>query len=106
MLTSYNRIYLSKQTDTESCQCIFQSGGATGLEWNQYIGRVIINDFIMQLDDHVGTEFAPYMRVLLFIEYGMFQSAINVIKQINIPGLEQIKSWLINALEQGEDRYE
>jgi len=106
MLKSYNRIVLSKLDDPESSECIFQSQGVTGLEWNQYIGRTIINDFIMQLDDHVGTEFAPYMSVLLFIEYGMFQSAINVIKQINIPGLEQIKAWLINALEQGEDRYE
>lgn len=106
MLRNYNRIYLSKQTDPDSCECIFHSNGVRGLEWNQYIGRIIINDFIKQLDDHVGTEFAPYMGVLPFIEYGMFQSAIGVIQQIDIPGLERQKAWLLEALKEGEDRYE
>lgn len=106
MLRNYNRLFLSKQTDSDSCECIFKSAGVTGLEWNQYIGRIIINDFIKQLDDHVGTEFAPYMGVLPFIEYGMFQSAIGIISEINIPGLEKLKSWLLESLKQGEDRYE
>jgi len=106
MLRNYNRLYLNKQTDHEASKVIYDSHGVTGLEWNQYIGRIIINDFIKQLDDHVGTEFAPYMGVLPFIEYGMFQSAIGVIQQIEIPGLERQKAWLLEALKEGEDRYE
>lgn len=106
MLKNYNRNFLAKQTDHDSSECFYNSHGVRGLEWNQYIGRIIINDFIKQLDDHVGTEFAPYMGVLPFIEYGMFQSAIGVISQINIPGLERQKAWLLEALKEGEDRYE
>ena len=49
-----------------------------------------INDFIKQLDDYDGTDFAEYMNVLPYIEYGMFQSAIKLIKTINIKGLETV----------------
>lgn len=106
MLRTYNRISLSKITDGEELRVYVDSDFKTGLEWNQYIGRIIINDFIKQLDDHQGTDFAPYMGVLPYIEYGMFQSAIAVIKTINIEGLEKLKKWLLLALTQGEDRYE
>lgn len=106
MLRTYNRISLSKITDGEELRVYVDSDFKTGLEWNQYIGRIIINDFIKQLDDHQGTDFAPYMGVLPYIEYGMFQSAIEVIKTINIEGLEKLKKWLLLALTQGEDRYE
>lgn len=106
MLLNYNRKFLSIQTDHESSKTVFDSRGATGLKWNQYIGRIIINDFIKQLDDHDGIEFAPYMSVLLFIEYGMFQSAIEIIKTIEIPGMENLKAWLLRSLAEGEDRYE
>ena len=106
MLSNYNRLVLSKKTDRESQLCIMNSFGKTGLEWNQYIGRIIINDFIKQLDAYDGTDFAEYMGVLPFIEYGMFQSAIKIIDKINIPGLENLKSWLLKSLREGEDRYE
>ena len=66
----------------------------------------IINDFIKQLDSFDGTDFAQYMGVLPYIEYGMFQSAIKIIEKIEIPGLNGIKSWLLKSLAEGEDRYE
>ena len=106
MLSNYNRLVLSKTSDAEGSHCFFQSGGKTGLEWNQYIGRIIINDFIKQLDDFEGTDFAPYMGVLPFIEYGMFQSAIKIIRTIHIEGLDDVRDWLIKSLQEGEDRYE
>lgn len=106
MLATYNRKALSKITENEELRVYVDSNFKTGLEWNQYIGRIIINDFIKQLDDYQGTDFAPYMGVLPYIEYGMFQSAIAVIETINIEGLEKIKKWLLEALAQGEDRYE
>lgn len=106
MLSSYNKIVLSKAKTRDEANTYFYGHEKTGLEWNQYIGRIIINDFIKQLDDHDGTDFADYMGVLPYIEYGMFQSAIKLIKQINIEGLETIKTWLLKALAEGEDRYE
>jgi len=109
MLSTYNRKKLSDSKKTEEQQVMYNAIYPvlkTGLEWNQYIGRIIINDFIKQLDSHDGTEFAEYMGVLPYIEYGMFQSAIKIISKINIDGLENLKTWLIKALEEGEDRYE
>lgn len=106
MNSNYNRIYLSKSHDPNDTRVIFESHNKRGLEWNQYIGRIIINDFIKQLDKYDGTDFAQYMDVLPYIEYGMFQSAIKIIKTIEIPGLERLKKWLLKSLEEGEDRYE
>lgn len=106
MLSTYNRkqLLLSKIPDE---QVVFtKSEFKTGLEWNQYIGRIIINDFIKQLDTYDGTDFAQYMSVLPYIEYGLFQSAIKLITAINIKGLETVKTWLLQALNEGEDRYE
>ena len=106
MLLSYNKIVLSKSKTRDEANAYFYGREKSGLEWNQYIGRIIINDFIKQLDDYDGTDFADYMSVLPYIEYGMFQSAIKLISQINIEGLETVKAWLLNALAEGEDRYE
>ncbi|MBO7526365.1 MAG: hypothetical protein J6T74_00540 [Clostridia bacterium] len=109
MLNSYNKYILQQDTSEEASKIIYNATYPTklsGLEWNQYIGRIIINDFIKQLDSFDGTDFAQYMGVLPYIEYGMFQSAIKIIEQINIPGLEGIKSWLLKSLAEGEDRYE
>ena len=109
MLNSYNKYNLQNDTSEEASRIIYNATYPTklsGLEWNQYIGRIIINDFIKQLDSYDGTDFAQYMNVLTYIEYGMFQSAIKVIENIEIPGLEGIKAWLIKSLTEGEDRYE
>ena len=109
MLNSYNKYNLQNDTSEEASRIIYNATYPTklsGLEWNQYIGRIIINDFIKQLDAYDGTDFAQYMNVLTYIEYGMFQSAIKVIENIEIPGLEEIKAWLIKSLTEGEDRYE
>lgn len=106
MLSSYNRIILSKSKECEESKVFSHAGEKIGLEWNQYIGRIIINDFIKQLDAYDGTDFAEYMGVLPYIEYGMFQSAIKIIENINIKGLESLKTWLLKSLTEGEDRYE
>lgn len=109
MLNSYNKYNLQNDTSEEASRIIYNATYPTklsGLEWNQYIGRIIINDFIKQLDSYEGTDFAQYMNVLTYIEYGMFQSAIKVIENIEISGLEEIKAWLIKSLTEGEDRYE
>lgn len=106
MLSTYNRKKLSVIFTGEECHVYYRSNRVEGLEWNQYIGRVIINDFIKQMDDHEGTDFSEYMGVLPYIEYGLFQSAIKIISQIEIPGLEKVKEWLLRSLAEGEDRYE
>lgn len=106
MVSSYNRLKLKDAEDNESIKIYYESNFKTGLEWNQYIGRIIINDFIKQLDEHDGTEFAEYINVLPFIDYGLFQSAITLIEKINIEGLENLKAWLLKSLAEGEDRYE
>lgn len=106
MLSTYNRTIMRSLHSPEEIKVYYNSTGKVGLEWNQYIGRVIINDFIKQLDDHEGTDFAAYMPVLMYIEYGLFQSAIRVIQDIDIPGVETAKAWLLKALAEGEDRYE
>ena len=109
MFTSYNRLYLRESKNVQE-QLVYTNSvfpiEKKGLEWNQYIGRIIINDFIKQLDAYDGTDFAEYMGVLPYIEYGMFQSAIKIIDKINIPELENLKDWLIKSLREGEDRYE
>ena len=106
MVSNYNRLKLKNSNDNESIKIYYDSNFKTGLEWNQYIGRIIINDFIKQLDEHDGIEFAEYMGVLPYIEYGMFQSAIKIVEKININGLEELKAWLLKSLTEGEDRYE
>lgn len=109
MLSTYNRLALSKSNDETESKIYYNSVypvRKTGLEWNQYIGRIIINDFIKQLDEYDGTDFAEYIAVLQYIEYGMFQSAIKIIENINIPGLDDLKTWLLKSLHEGEDRYE
>lgn len=109
MLNSYNKHKLQQDTSEEASRIIYNATYPTklsGLEWNQYIGRIIINDFIKQLDAYDGTDFAQYIGVLTYIEYGMFQSAIKIIETIEIPGLDEIKTWLLKSLTEGEDRYE
>lgn len=109
MFKSYNRQYLRESKDVQE-QLVYSNSvfpiEKKGLEWNQYIGRIIINDFIKQLDSYDGTDFAQYMNVLPYIEYGMFQSAIKLIEQIEIPELASLKTWLLKSLAEGEDRYE
>lgn len=106
MLSTYNRKKLALAEGAEEVKVFGGSRFKRGLEWNQYIGRVIINDFIMQLDEHQALEFAQYMPVLLYIEYGLLQSAIQVIEKIDIESLAEQKAWLLNALAEAEDRYE
>lgn len=106
MLSTYNRKKLKALQTPDELKVYYNSFEKTGLEWNQYIGRIIINDFIKQLDDKEGTDFAAYMPVLAYIEYGLFQSAIRVIADIKIPGMDSAKEWLLKALAEGEDRYE
>ena len=79
----------------------------SGLEWNQYIGRIIVNDFIKQLPQATGTEFKRYIiEIVPFIHLGLFDSAIDAIQEVEIPGLEHIKAWLIKSLHEGENREE
>ena len=109
MLNSYNKYKLQNDTSEEASRIIYNAIYPTklsGLEWNQYIGRIIINDFIEQLNEYDGTDFAQYMNILPYIEYGMFQSAIKIIQDINIEGLGELKTWLLKSLAEGEDRYE
>ena len=109
MLNSYNKYKLQNDASEEASRIIYNAIYPTklsGLEWNQYIGRIIINDFIEQLNEYDGTDFAQYMNVLPYIEYGMFQSAIKIIRDINIEELGELKSWLLKSLAEGEDRYE
>ena len=106
MLLTYNRLKLRSAETPAELKVYADSEMKTGLEWNQYIGRIIINDFIKQLDAYEGIDFAEYMTVLPFIEYGMFQSAIKIINTINITGLDNLKAWLLKSLNEGEDRYE
>lgn len=106
MLSTYNRSKLSSMNSGAELYTYVNSHDKTGLEWNQYIGRIIINDFIKQLSQYDGADFAEYMPVLMYIEYGLFQSAINVIKKIDMPQIGPAKEWLLKALEEGEDRYE
>lgn len=105
MLTTYNRERMSTIFHGEEARVYERSNGVTGLEWNQYIGRVIINDFIKAMDDHKGTDFSTYMGVLPYIDYGLFQSAVELLGSIEIPGLETVKEWMIRALTEAEDRY-
>lgn len=104
MLSSYDRSKLENDMSYTAQLVMGQSKGKTGLEWNQFIGRIIINDFIKQLADYDGTDFAEYMNVLPYIEYGLFQSAISLIQNIEIDGLDDLKKWLIQSLSEAEDR--
>jgi hypothetical protein len=106
MLATYNRIALKAFNCGDELHVFMGSNDKAGLEWNQYIGSVIINDFIKQLDEYDGTDFTAYIKdVVPFIQLGLFQSAIGIIRNIEIPGLEQIKEWLVKSLTEGEDRY-
>ena len=106
MLSTYNRKKLRVLTTSDELHAYYNSHEKTGLEWNMYIGRLIITDLIKQLSDYDGVDFQAYMTVLPYIEYGLFQSAIKVIEAIDIPELAEVKTWLVNALTEGEDRYE
>lgn len=105
MLSTYNKKLLSESKRSDEQEVVSAGIKLSGLEWNQYIGRKIINDFIKQLDAYDGTDFSEYLGVLQYIEYGLFQSAINVIETIQIPALETVKQWLLKSLAEAEDRY-
>lgn len=106
MLATYNRNALKAYNCGDELHVFMGSNDKVGLEWNQYIGSVIINDFIKQLDEYDGTDFTVYIKdVVPFIQLGLFQSAIGIISNIEIPGLEKIKEWLVKSLTEGEDRY-
>ena len=53
MLNSYNKYKLQNDASEEASRIIYNATYPTklsGLEWNQDIGRIIINDFIEQLN--------------------------------------------------------
>ena len=52
MLATYNRIALKAYNCGDELHVFMGSNDKAGLEWNQYIGSVIINDFIKQLDEY------------------------------------------------------
>ena len=105
MLTTYNRQELMRNQSGPNGTVLYESHGKTGLEWNQYIGQVIINDFIKQLPQCEGLDFDPYIKdVVPYIQLGLFDSAIAKINQISISGLEKIQEWLLKSLHEGEDR--
>ena len=110
MLASYNRKYIFANAALDSAIGIVAANSKqkTGLEWNQYIGRTIINDFItlMEEKEKEGTDLSSFFVILTYIEYGLFQSAIKSLNSISITGLETEKEWLVNALTEAEDRYE
>lgn len=105
MLSTYNKNSLAVSTRSDEQEVYSAGVKFSGLEWNQYIGRKIINDFIKQLDAYDGIEFGEYFGVLPYIEYGLFQSAVKVIDKIDIPALELVKQWLIRTIKEAEDRY-
>lgn len=89
----------------EGSSVLFHSDGKTGLEWNQYIGQVILRDFIGQLTQFEGLDFDPYIKdVVPYIQLGLFDSAIKKINLIEIEGLKTVKEWLIKSLTEAEDR--
>lgn len=105
MLPTYKRTDLTKVGTTEAIRVLYESNYKTGLDWNMYIGRIIIRDFIVQLSAYDGIDFDAYIKdVVPYIELGLFQSAIAKIKPIAIVGLEAQKAWLIKSLSEGEDR--
>lgn len=107
MLPTYRRDDLVNVKNDEAARVIYESGYKTGIDWNMYIGRIIIRDFIAQLSNYDGMDFDSYIKdVVPYIELGLFQSAIVKIQNINISGLESQKAWLIKSLEEGEDRLE
>lgn len=107
MLATYNRLALKTYNCGDELRVFMNSNDKVGLEWNQYIGHIIVNDFIKQLDEYDGTEFMVYIKdIVPFIQLGLFQSAINIIRNTDVPELETIKEWLIKSLTEGEDRYE
>lgn len=110
MLRTYNKEEMATLGTTEAQTILYNAlypVKLNGLEWNQYIGKIIINDFIKQLPQYDGTDFTTYIKdVVPFIQLGLFQSAIGIINGIDIPGLEKIKSWLLKSLAEGEDRDE
>lgn len=105
MLKSYNRHDMMTDPSREGAATLYHSDGKTGLEWNQYIGQVILRDFIGQLTQFEGLDFDQYIKdVVPYIQLGLFDSAIKKIKAIDIPGLESVKEWLIKSLGEAEDR--
>lgn len=110
MLSTYNRKDMAKLGTVEAQSVLYNAlypVQLSGLEWNQYIGKIIINDFIKQLPQYDGTDFTAYIKdVVPFIQLGLFQSAIGIINGIDIPGLAKIKTWLLKSLAEGEDRDE
>lgn len=107
MLPTYRREDLIKVKTDDAARVIYESGYKTGLDWNMYIGRIIIRDFIYTLSNYDGMDFDLYIKdVVPYIELGLFQSAIVKVQNIEISGLESQKAWLIKSLEEGEDRPE
>lgn len=105
MLYTYNRKELSLIFKGEEAKVFDKSERKTGLEWNQYIGRVIINDFIKNMDNYEGLDFSGYFNILPFIDYGMFKSAIMLLAQITDKDHLVVRDWLIRSLAAAEDRY-
>ena len=105
MLKHYNRDYLQTHQDGENGRVLFNSQGKCELPWNQYIGQVIINDFIAQMEQYDGADFDSYIKdVVPYITLGLFQSAIMKIRGISDDNIGALKEWLITALSEGEDR--
>lgn len=105
MLSTYDKIALSESKISAEQEVVSHAVTKSGLEWNQYIGQIIINDFIKQLPQYDGSDFDQYIKdVVPYIQLGLFDSAIAKIRPININGLDDIKSWLIKSLEEGENR--
>ena len=46
MISSYNRLSLKDSQNSDEQNVFYGGRTKTGLEWNQYIGRIIINDFM------------------------------------------------------------
>lgn len=105
MLSTYDKRALSESKISAEQEVVSHAVTESGLEWNQYIGQIIINDFIKQLPQYDGSDFDQYIKdVVPYIQLGLFDSAIAKIRPININGLDDIKAWLIKSLEEGENR--
>lgn len=109
MLGSYNKSYYKQDkifSDMTELSIVPNAFKLSGLGWNQYIGKFIINDLITKLSAYDGIAFDSCITSVLYIQLGLFQSAIAKISEEDTGAsiITDIKTWLISALKEADDR--
>lgn len=109
MLNTYSKSYYkqsNKSFSVEECKIVPNAFKLSSLDWNQYIGKFIINDLITKLSAYDGTDFDSCITSVLYIQLGLFQSAIAKISEEDTGAsiINDIKTWLISALKEADDR--